>query len=134
MQREKASLTHYSGTANNAIPFTLITAVCPFEANRRLSLQKLRDPFNTGVCATSHHLLLSETPCQCLLFLINVFGYSDVDPIIGGAADLSREYLHFISWLNNNIANTLSGCRRYLENFKRYLLPGEKTVNRQHYD
>ena len=64
MQQEKASLTHYSGTAESLrIPFTLITAVCPFEANGCLSPQKLRDPFNTSVCAASHLLPLSVTPC-----------------------------------------------------------------------
>jgi len=76
MQQEKASLTHYSGTAENLqIPSTLITAVCPFEANGFLSLQKLRGPFNTSVCTASHQPLLSVTPCQWLLFLINVFTY-----------------------------------------------------------
>jgi len=79
----KASLTHYSGTPDDlCIPFTLITAVCPFEANRSLSLQQLRDPFNTAVCAAFHLLLLSVTPTQCLLFLIIVFKYSVVVSII----------------------------------------------------
>ena len=74
----------------DAIPFTLITAVCPFEANGRLSLQKLRGPFNTSVCAASHHLPLSVTPCQCLLFLIKVFFYFNVGLIIGVLICLSR--------------------------------------------
>jgi len=76
MQRDKASLTHYSSTANVLqIPSTLITAVRPFEASGCLSLQQLRDPFNTAVCTASHLPLLSVTPCQYLLFLINVFVY-----------------------------------------------------------
>ncbi len=88
---KKASLTHYSGTAGKLqIPFTLITAVCPFEANRRLSLQQLRDPFNTAVCAASHQPPLSETPTQCLLLLINVFVYPIVVPIIGFNADFVK--------------------------------------------
>jgi hypothetical protein len=87
----KASLTHYSGTAKKLlIPCTLITAVCPFEATGLLSPQKLRDPFNTGVCAASHHRLLSVTPYQCLLFLINVFQCSIIVLIIGKASRLSR--------------------------------------------
>ena len=55
------------------IPFTLITAVCPFEANRCLSLQQLRGPFNLAACTASHLSLLSGTTYQGLLFLINVF-------------------------------------------------------------
>jgi hypothetical protein len=55
------SLLRYRG--NPSIPFTLITAVCPFEATGYLSLQKLRGPFNTSVCAASHQLPLSGTPC-----------------------------------------------------------------------
>lgn len=82
------SLLRYSALLH--IPYTLITAVCPFEANRSLSLQKLRGPFNTSVCAASHQLLLSVTPFQCLLFLINICFYEIVIPIIGKALVLSR--------------------------------------------
>ena len=72
------------------IPFTLITAVCPFEANGCLSPQRLRGPFNTSVCAASHPSLLSVTPCSCLLFLINVCFYVVVVLIIGKSKFLSR--------------------------------------------
>jgi hypothetical protein len=44
------------------IPYTLITAVRPVGANRCLSLQQLRGPFNISVCAASHQTLLSVTP------------------------------------------------------------------------
>jgi len=54
------SLLRYSRLLH--IPFTLITAVCPFEANRNLSLQQLRGPFNISVCTASHRLPLSVTP------------------------------------------------------------------------
>jgi hypothetical protein len=57
----------------DAIPFTLITAVCPFEANCCRSLQKLRGPFNIDVWSASHQVLLSVSPDQCVLFLISVF-------------------------------------------------------------
>ena len=74
------------------IPFTLVTAVCPFEASRHLSLQQLRGPFNNPVCTASQRLPLSVTPCECLLFLINVFVYLTVAIIIGKFGDMSRGY------------------------------------------
>jgi len=86
----QASLTHYSGTAGNLrIPSTLITAVYPLEATHCFSLQELRGPFTTGVCAASHQPLLSVTPYQRLLFLINVCYYLIIAPIIGQSGNLS---------------------------------------------
>jgi hypothetical protein len=73
------SLLRYSSLLH--IPFTLVTAVCPFEANRDLSLQQLRGPFNTLACAVSHPSPLSVTPTACLLFLIKVFGYLIMDQL-----------------------------------------------------
>ena len=89
----KASLTHYSGTAEVLrIPFTLLTVVSPFEANRHLSLQKLRSPF-------SHNRMGSFSPIAALCAIVPVPTllhqrlYEIVVSIIDGMLVLSREVL-----------------------------------------